>query len=136
MCRGCFDQLILRDEFHAAGIAGLLGKAAGMPTWRAFMAYSVAGASTLGGVRATPAKAADDGADLIRRGGTIRPLPGAPVSSALAIKGGTVLAVCKEAELWPSAMQATACDRREVSRIEMNGAERETSRGAAPSFRG
>ena len=40
MCRGCFNQLFLRDEFHSGGIAGLLGKAAGMPTRRAFMAYS------------------------------------------------------------------------------------------------
>ena len=37
MCRGCFSQLILRDEFTSGGIAGLLGKAAGMPTRRAFM---------------------------------------------------------------------------------------------------
>ena len=54
MCRGCFSQLILRDEFHSGGIAGLLGKAAGMPTRRAFMAYSVAAASALTGVGTAP----------------------------------------------------------------------------------
>ena len=99
MCRGCFNQLILRDEFHSGGMAGLLGKAAGMPTRRAFMAYSVAAASALTGVGTAPAFAADEGADLILRGGTIRPLPGAPVSSALAIKGGKVLAVGDESAL-------------------------------------
>jgi predicted amidohydrolase YtcJ len=74
-------------------MAGLLGKAAGMPTRRAFMAYSVGAASVLSAVGAAPAFAADEGADLIVRGGTIRPLPGAAVASALAIKGGKVLAV-------------------------------------------
>jgi predicted amidohydrolase YtcJ len=98
MCRGCFNQLFLRDEFHSGGLAGLLGKAAGMPTRRTFMAYSVAAASSLG-VGATRAVAADDGADVILRGGTIRPLPGAPVSSALAIKGGQVFAVGDESAL-------------------------------------
>jgi len=99
MCRGCFNQLFLREEFHSGGIAGLLGKAAGVPTRRAFMAYSVAAASTLSGVGANPAFAANEGADLIVRGGTIRPLPGAPVASALAIKNGKVLAVGDEAAL-------------------------------------
>ncbi len=99
MCHGCFNQLFLRDEFHSGGMAGLLGKAVGMPTRRAFMAYSVAGASALTGVGAAPAFAADEGADLILRGGTIRPLPGAPASSALAIKGGKVLAVGDESAL-------------------------------------
>ena len=99
MCRGCFSQLILRDEFYSGGIAGLLGKAAGMPTRRAFMAYSVAAASALTGVGTAPAFAADEGADLILRGGTIRPLPGAPVASALAVKGGRILAVGDESAL-------------------------------------
>ena len=99
MCRGCFNQLFLRDEFHSGGMAGLLGKAAGMPTRRAFMAYSVAAASALTGVGAAPAFAAGEGADLILRGGTIRPTPGAPVASALAIKGGKVLAVGDESAL-------------------------------------
>jgi hypothetical protein len=49
MCRGCFNQLFLRDEFYSGGMAGMLGKAAGMPTRRAFMAYSVASASALTG---------------------------------------------------------------------------------------
>jgi predicted amidohydrolase YtcJ len=79
-------------------MAGLLGKAAGMPTRRAFMAYSVAAAG-LTGVGAAPVFAADDGADLIVSGGTIRPLPGAPGASALAIKGGKVLAVGDESAL-------------------------------------
>jgi predicted amidohydrolase YtcJ len=95
MCRGCFNQLFLRDEFHSGGLAGLLGKATGMPTRRAFMAYSVAAASTLS-FGAAGIAGADEGADLILRGGTIRPLPGAPVSSALAIKAGKVLAVGDE----------------------------------------
>ena len=99
MCRGCFNQLILRDEFYSGGMAGLLGKAAGMPTRRAFMAYSVASASALTGVGASPVFAADQGADLILRGGTIRPLPGAPVVSAIAVKGGKVLAVGDESAL-------------------------------------
>jgi len=99
MCRGCFNQLFLRDEFHSGGMAGLLGKAAGMPTRRAFMAYSVAAASALSAVGDAPAFAADEGADFILRGGTIRPLPGATVSSALAIKGGKVLAVGDESAL-------------------------------------
>jgi predicted amidohydrolase YtcJ len=99
MCRGCFNQLFLRDEFYSGGMAGLLGKAAGMPTRRAFMAYSVASASALTGVGASPVFAADQGADLILRGGTIRPLPGAPVVSAIAVKGGKVLAVGDESAL-------------------------------------
>ena len=99
MCRGCFNQLSLRDEFYSGGMAGLLGKAAGMPTRRAFMAYSVASASALTGVGASPVFAADQGADLILRGGTIRPLPGAPVVSAIAVKGGKVLAVGDESAL-------------------------------------
>jgi predicted amidohydrolase YtcJ len=96
MCRGCFNQLFLRDQFHSGGMAGLFGKAAGMPTRRAFMAYSVAAASALPALGAAPAFAADDGADLIFRGGTIRSLPGEPVASALAIKGGKVLAIGDE----------------------------------------
>ena len=99
MCHGCFNQLLLRDEFHSGGMAGLLGNAAGMPTRRAFMAYSVAAASALSAVGTAPAFAADDGADFILRGGTIRPLPGATISSALAIKGGKVLAVGDESAL-------------------------------------
>jgi hypothetical protein len=93
MCRGCFNQLFLRDEFYSGGIAGLLGEAVGKPTRRAFMAYSVASASALTGVGASPVFAADEGADLILRGGTIRPLAGAPVASAVAIKHGKVLAI-------------------------------------------
>src|SRR5579863_5228713 len=96
MCRGCFNQLLLRDEFHSGGMAGPLGLAAGMPTRRAFMTYSVAAASVLSAVGAVPAFAADQGADLILRGGTIRPLPGAAICSALAIKAGKVLAVGDE----------------------------------------
>jgi predicted amidohydrolase YtcJ len=99
MCLGCFNQLLLRDEFHSGGMAGLFGKAAGTPTRRTFMAYSVAAASALSAVGSAPAFAADEGADLILRGGTIRPLPGATVSSALAIKGGKVLAVGDESAL-------------------------------------
>ncbi len=99
MCQGCFNQLLLRDEFYSGGMAGLLGKAAGMPTRRAFMAYSVAAASALSAVGTAPAFAADEGADLILRGGTIRPLPGAAISAALAIKGGKVLAVGDESAL-------------------------------------
>jgi predicted amidohydrolase YtcJ len=99
MCRGCFNQLFLRDEFYSGGMAGLLGKAAGMPTRRAFMAYSIASASALTGVGASPVFAADQGADLILRGGTIRPLPGAPVVSAIAVKGGKVLAFGDESAL-------------------------------------
>ncbi len=99
MCRGCFNQLFLRDEFLSGGMAGLFGKAAGVPTRRAFMAYSVGAASALTAVGTAPAFAAGEGADVILRGGTIRPLPGAPVSSALAIKGGKVLAVGDESAL-------------------------------------
>ena len=99
MCQGCFNRLLLRDEFHSGGMAGLLGKAAGMPTRRAFMAYSVGAASVLSAVGAVHVFAADDGADLILRGGTIRPLPGAAVASALAIKDGKVFAVGDESAL-------------------------------------
>ena len=99
MCRGCFNQLFLRDEFYSGGIGGLLGKAVGMPSRRAFMAYSVAAASAATGVGGAPAFASDGGADLIIRGGMVRPLPGAPVASAIAIKGGKVLAVGDESAL-------------------------------------
>jgi len=99
MCRGCFNQLLLRDEFYSGGMAGLLGKAAGMPTRRVFMAYSLGAASALTAVGTAPAFAADEGADVILRGGTIRPLPGAPLCSALAIKGGKLLAVGDESAL-------------------------------------
>ena len=99
MCRGCFNQLFLRDEFYSGGIAGLLGEAVGKPTRRAFMAYSVASASALTGVGASPVFAADEGADLILRGGTIRPLAGVPVASVVAIKRGKVLAIGDESAL-------------------------------------
>jgi predicted amidohydrolase YtcJ len=99
MCRGCFNQLFLRDDFHSSGLAGLLGRAADMPTRRAFMAYSVASASALTTVGASPVFAADQGADLILLGGTIRRLPGAPVLSAIAVKDGKVLAVGDESTL-------------------------------------
>ncbi len=82
MCRGCTGQLFFHDELHSGGMAGLLGKAADMPA-----------------LGAAPALAAGEGADLILRGGTVRPLPGAPVASALAIKGGKVLAVGDETAL-------------------------------------
>ncbi len=98
MCLGCFSQLVLRDEFHAGGLAGLLGEAVSRPSRRAFMAYSIGGAATLG-ASAVPAFAADDGADLFVRGGTIRPLAGAPVASALAVRNGKVLAVGDESAL-------------------------------------
>ena len=96
MCLGCFNQLVLRDEFHAGGVASLIGKAAAMPSRRAFMAYSVAAASAFSGAGSAAASSAGEGADLILRGGTIRPLAGAPVASALAVKGGKVLAVGDE----------------------------------------
>jgi predicted amidohydrolase YtcJ len=70
-----------------------------MPTRRVFMAYSLGAASALTAVGTAPAFAADEGADVILRGGTIRPLPGAPLCSALAIKGGKVLAVGDESAL-------------------------------------
>ena len=99
MCLGCFNQLVLRDELHSGGVGPLIGKAAGMPSRRAFMAYSVAAASALSGAGAGPALSAGEGADLILRGGTIRPLARAPVASALAVKGGKVLAVGDESAL-------------------------------------
>jgi predicted amidohydrolase YtcJ len=99
MCRGCFSQLILRDEFTSGGIGGLLGKAADIPTRRAFIACSVAAAAAASGVGGAPALAADRGADVILRGGTIRPLPGAPVASAIAVKGNKIVAVGDESEL-------------------------------------
>ena len=99
MCLGCFNQLVLRDELHSGGVGPLIGKAAGMPSRRAFMAYSVAAASALSAAGAAAASSAGEGADLILRGGTIRPLAGAPVASALAIKGGKVLAVGDESAL-------------------------------------
>ena len=63
------------------------------------MAYSVAATSALTGVGPVPAFAADEGADLILRGGTVRPLPGEPISSAIAVKRGKVLAVGDEGAL-------------------------------------
>jgi predicted amidohydrolase YtcJ len=96
MCRGCFNQLFLRDEFYSGGIVGLLGNAAGLPSRRTFMAYSVGAASALGAAGALPAFAAEEGADLILRGGTIRPLAGAPAVSAIAIKRGKVIAAGDE----------------------------------------
>ena len=99
MCLGCFSPLFLRDELHSGGVARVIGKAAGMSTRRSFMAYSVAAASALSSAGASPGFAAGEGADLIFRGGTIRPLAGAPVASALAVKGGKVIAVGDESAL-------------------------------------
>ena len=99
MCLGCFSPLFLRDELHSGGVARVIGKAAGMSTRRSFMAYSVAAASALSGAGASPGFAAGEGADLIFRGGTIRPLAGAPVASALAVKGGKIIAVGDESAL-------------------------------------
>ena len=96
MCRGCFNQIFLRNELHSGGIAGLLGKAASLPSRRAFMAYSVATAAALTAGGSAPAFAVDERADFILRGGTIRPMPGAPTASAIAIKDGKVLAVGDE----------------------------------------
>lgn len=99
MCRGCFNQLFFRDEFHAGGLAGLLGNVVGTPSRRAFMAYSVGAASALTVGGSLPVFAADDGADVILQGGTIRPLAGAPTATAIAIKGSKVLAVGSESDL-------------------------------------
>jgi hypothetical protein len=99
MCRGCFSQLFLQDEFYSGGLAGLLGNVVGKPTRRRFMAYSVGAASALPILGSTSAFAADEGADVILRGGTIRPLAGAPIGSAIAIKGGKVVAVGDDAAL-------------------------------------
>ncbi len=96
MCRGCFSQLVLRDDFYQGGLTRLLGAAAGLPTRRAFMAYGVAAASAATTLGRGSAFAADDGADVILQGGTIRPSPGAPVASALAIKAGKIVAVGDE----------------------------------------
>ncbi len=96
MCHGCFSQLILRDVLYEGGVARVLDNAARLPTRRAFLAYSVAAVAALGIGGSVPAWAEDEGADLILRGGTIRPLPGAPVASALAVKGGRILAVGDE----------------------------------------
>ncbi len=90
MCRGCFSKLVLHDDLHQGGITRVLDGAAMLPTRPAFMATAA---------DAAPVVAADASADLILRGGTIRPLPGAPVASALAIKGGKVLAVGEESTL-------------------------------------
>lgn len=89
MCRGCFSKLVLHDDLHQGGITRVLDGAARLPSRSAFMATTADTA---------PDRAAD-AADLILRGGTIRPLPGAPVASALAIKGGKVLAVGDESAL-------------------------------------
>jgi predicted amidohydrolase YtcJ len=97
MCRGCFSQLVLRDDFYAGGLTSLLGRAAALPTRRAFMACGVAAASVLGA--GGSAFAADEGADLIFSGGTIRPTPDAPLPSAIAVKGGKIVAVGSEADL-------------------------------------
>ena len=59
----------------------------------------MAAVAALGLGGAVPARAEDEGADLILRGGTIRPLPGAPVASALAVKGGRIFAVGDEGAL-------------------------------------
>ncbi len=99
MCLGCFSQLILRDELHQGGVSRVLDIAARLPTRRAFMAYSVAAVAALRIGGSAPAWAGDEGADLILRGGTIRPLPGVPVASALAVKGGRILAVGDEGAL-------------------------------------
>ncbi len=98
MCRGCFNQILLRNELHSGGIAGLLGKA-GVPSRRAFMAYSVATAAALTAGGSAPAFAADESAGFILRGGTIRPMPGAPTASAIAIRNGKVLAVGDESAI-------------------------------------
>jgi predicted amidohydrolase YtcJ len=99
MCRGCFSQLLLHNDFYTGGIAGLLGKAVAAPSRRAFIACSVGAASVLSAAGTVPAFAADEGADMIFRGGTIRPLAGAPTASAIAIKGGKVVAVGDDAAL-------------------------------------
>ncbi len=99
MCQGCFSQLVLRDDLYAGGLANVLGRAAALPTRRAFMAYGAATASVLGAGRAAPAFAADEGADLIFRGGTIRPAPGAPLAAAVAVTGDRIVAVGAEADL-------------------------------------
>jgi predicted amidohydrolase YtcJ len=83
---------------YEGGIASVLGNAARLPTRRAFLAYSAA-VATLGIAGPVPVWAGEEGADLILRGGTIRPLPGAPAASALAVKGGRILAVGDESAL-------------------------------------
>lgn len=99
MCRGCFNQLFFRDEFHAGGLAGLLGNVVGTPSRRTFMAYSVGAAAVLGAAGSASALAAEGGADIILQGGTVRPMPGAPVASAVAVKDGKVLAVGSASDL-------------------------------------
>jgi predicted amidohydrolase YtcJ len=100
MCRGCFSTLLLKDDLYAGGSGGIFGRGRLHSTRRNFMAFSVAAAAagaaaTAGG--ASPAIAADAGADVIFKGGKIIPVPGAAPVEALAVGGGKILALGAEA---------------------------------------
>jgi len=98
MCRGCFSQLLLRDEFYSAGspacsqrgghahparVHGLLGRR------RLRVDCRRRHAGLRSGRRRRPHSARRDDP----------PAGGAPVASAIAIKGGKVLAVGDESSL-------------------------------------
>lgn len=96
MCRACFSQLVFRDELYRGGIAQALGDGLTAPTRRNFMAYSAAAATVLsasGRMSSALAAETDPGAEVIFKGGTIIPSPGAARAGALAIRQGKILAV-------------------------------------------
>ncbi len=79
MCRACFNPLVLHRDFVQGGGSSIFGDDA-KPSRR---------------IEAS-AVASDAGADVIFKGGKIIPLPGAAPVSALAIGGGTNLALGDE----------------------------------------
>jgi predicted amidohydrolase YtcJ len=100
MCRGCFNPLVLKNDFIEGGSQGLFGRSVVSATRRSFMAYSVAAAGAAAAVSdARAALLGEAGADVIFKGGKIIPVPGAAAQKALAIKDGRILALGSESAI-------------------------------------
>lgn len=92
MCRSCFSPILLNSELHSSQGGQLFDAPPAQTSRRGFEATAVATAATF---------AADAGADVIFRGGTIIPLPGAAPVQGLAVGSGKILALGGESDVSP-----------------------------------
>ncbi len=101
MCRACFSTLALHDDLFEGGANRVFGNLSGAakPTRRTLMALSVGAAGAAATIARPRVARAADGAEVIFRGGKVRPMPGANPAQALAIGGGRILAVGNEDEV-------------------------------------
>lgn len=97
MCRSCFSAILLNKELVSSVGGRLFDSQPVQTTRRKFMATSVATAAALAaGGETNDVLAEDTKAEVIFRGGSIIPLPGAPAVKSLAVASGKILALGNE----------------------------------------